>query len=218
MDRLDVRRAVDDPETVRLRGGEGQISLTDPLVKGQIFPLEAVFSRLRPYADCPLFRPRQTGLHGEIEQQGEIRRERTCGKVVQRADECGVETPAEALVGERRVRKAVAEDPLSRLQCGEDGLPDVLGACGGKQEELRFGADGTGTPVQENVADLPAERRPARFGGREERDAALFQPGRRKPDLGGLPAPLDPLKGDELSHSPPIKTSSASRTDHSKHQ
>ncbi len=84
------------------------------------------------------------------------------GKVVQRADERGVEPPAETLVGQRRVRKAVAEDPLPLFQRGEDGLPHMLGAGGGKEEQFRLGADGAGSPVEQNLADLPAERRSAR--------------------------------------------------------
>ncbi len=68
VDRLDIRRAVDDPEALRLLRREVQIPVPDPPVKGSLFLLEAVLRRLRPYAGRPLFRPRQTGLHGEIEQ------------------------------------------------------------------------------------------------------------------------------------------------------
>ena len=68
VDRPDVRRSVDDPEAVRFSGREGQISFPDPLVKGVVFVLEAVFSRLRPAAGRSLFRPCQTGRDRKIEE------------------------------------------------------------------------------------------------------------------------------------------------------
>src|SRR5512137_86548 len=114
--RLDLRGAVDDPEPPRFFRRKTQVSFPDSSVKYLFLPLETVLRRLGSYASRPLFGPFQTGLNGEIEQQRKVRFERTCGKVVQRADERGVKPPAETLVGHCRVRKAVAEDPLPRFQ------------------------------------------------------------------------------------------------------
>jgi hypothetical protein len=201
-DRFDIRCAVDDAEAFRFLCCKSQIPFSDPAVKDHFLLFETVLRRLGPDAGRPFFRPPQTDFYREIEQQGEIRFERTCGKVVQLTDECDIKPPTDALIGQRRVRKTVAEDPLPRFQCGEDGFPHMLGAGRCKQKQFRLGADGTGFPAEQDLANFPPERRSSRFSGCTSRSSPLPQPVRREFDLGGFPGPLAAFEGYKLAQFP----------------
>src|SRR5207244_231770 len=71
-----------------------------------------------------------------VEQEGEVRPHPTARARVERAHRLEVEAARVALVGEGRVREAVAENELPRVERGADDLLHVLGAVRAVEEEL----------------------------------------------------------------------------------
>ena len=105
------------------------------------------------------------------------------------------ETAAAALVGDRRVDVAVADDGRAALERGPDHLVDVLRAGGGVERDLRPGRDVLA--VEDEVADRLAERRAARLAREDDVHALALERLREEPRLGRLARAVDALEGDE---------------------
>ena len=111
---------VDDHEARRLRHGQREVALAHAAVEAQVFRLEAQLVAAAPA------RAAHAGLLVDVEEQGEVGRERAGGPVVQRAQPVEIEQSSEALKGERGIGVAVAQDDAPRLERGADHLDHVL--------------------------------------------------------------------------------------------
>ena len=105
------------------------------------------------------------------------------------------EPARDPLVDERRVEVAVADDPAPRASAGRITSLDELGARG--REEGRLGPGAHLEPVQDELADRLAERRPAGLARRDHLAAFLAQPLGEQGRLGRLPRAVRSLEGDE---------------------
>lgn len=76
----------------------------------------------------------QTGRHGEVEQQRQVRCDGMGGQSIEPLQHGEVQSPAVALVGQRGVGKAVTEDHGSSSERRFDDLRNML-APGGKHEK-----------------------------------------------------------------------------------
>ena len=90
-----------------------------------------------------------------------------------RRSSAGLVPVAGALVGERRVEIAGADDPIAALEGGPDDARDVLGAAGGVEQRVgaRVEVVAHAAHVEHEAPDLLAERRAARLVGQDRGDA-----------------------------------------------
>ena len=90
----------------------------------------------------PSSRPaRDAELGRDVEEQGEVGFEPAGRRGVEAAQQIEIEAASVALVGERRVGEAVAEDDFAALQGGTDDLGDISGAVGEEEEGLGPGGE-----------------------------------------------------------------------------
>jgi hypothetical protein len=144
-------------------------------------------------------RPLQPNLDRNVEQDGEVGPQAGRGEVLEQAHLVGVVAVAGALVGQRRVDEARADDPLAPLQGRADDARHVLGAAGGVQQRVGPGVEivAHAPHVEHDAAHLVAEWRAARLVGQEGGDATLAQPLGEVARGGRLAAALGTLQGDE---------------------
>src|SRR5712664_2655921 len=77
----------------------------------------------------------------QIEEEGQVRRERIRCPTVERAQFVEIDEPSESLIGERGVGEAVAEDGGPALQRRPDDLDDVLSSRRRKKKQLSDGIE-----------------------------------------------------------------------------
>ena len=119
--------------------------------------------------------------------------------VVEPAQLGEVEAAAVALVGERRVDAAVADDGATGAQRRKHDLGEVLGTVGGGDQRLGAGVELGDVVVVEDLAQPLPDRRAARLVG--EHGAERLGEQRR---LGALAAALGPLEGDVGRRQPSL--------------
>ena len=105
------------------------------------------------------------------------------------------EAAGDALVGERGVEEAVADDVGAAVERRPDDLLDELRPRG--REERRLGPGRDRAVAQQELPDPLAELRPSRLARRDDLAALGSQPLGEEPRLGRLPRAVDPLEGDE---------------------
>src|ERR1700681_2349479 len=86
-------------------------------------------------------RTREAGLLRQIEKQSKVRGERFRGPGVERPQFVEVDEPAESLIRESGVGKAVAENDRSPLQRRADDLDDMLSPRRRKEKKLSDGIE-----------------------------------------------------------------------------
>jgi len=104
------RRAVHDEHALRLLGGDGEEPFADALVEVESLRLEPVGPLTR--------RARETDGRFDVEQDRQVRRETAGRPLVERPYAHEVESAAEALVRDRRVGEAVADDDPPACRAG----------------------------------------------------------------------------------------------------
>src|SRR5262249_39109051 len=136
-------------------------------------------------------------LRGEVEEESVVRPPAAGRQGVDLGDPLPRHAAAVALVGERRVGEAVAEDVDAAGEGRLDDRGEVLARAGEDEEELDDAVHRPPAGVEEDPPDGVAEWRAARLVGGEAGQAAPGEPRRRAPEMGGLAAPVEALEGDE---------------------
>ena len=185
---------VDDGETRRLIGREGQEAIADAAMEREV---EAELeTRLIVRAPSGGARPRPEGRGGSSGPVG-VRPSRSSSSV--RSVASG--TPgAVALVGERRVGEAGADDGRPGLERRTDDLLDELPARGAEQERVGEGIDrcpGGRAAGEEQVAEPLAQARTARLARPQHADSLVPEVRLEARRLGGLAGALGPFDRDE---------------------
>ncbi len=132
MDPFDVAGGIDQPDSAGCFVRDLAKTVGDADVEGVVQLLVAVRGGIAVVQPDARLLPRQ------VEHQGQVRRQR--GRPDQRADE-GHDlrvTAAQpiALIGQRRIEIAVADDQPSLGQGRLDGVLDMIEACGDVQKDL----------------------------------------------------------------------------------
>ncbi len=110
----------------------------------------------------------------------------------------GIQHPARALIGDRRVEVPVLDDHLAAGEGRPDDRGHVVGAVGGVQQGLGPGRD-VAAVVQHDVADEHAHLGATRLAGAHDRASLLFQPGLQQGRLRGLPGAVAAFERDPES-------------------
>ena len=135
------------------------------------------------------------GLGRDLDDHRPVGKQAADDGEVELEDGVDPEVAATALVGDRRVDVPVADDGCATLERGPDHLVDVLGASGGVERDLSPRRDVIA--VEDEVAHLLAERRPARLAREHDVDALALERLGEEPRLGRLAGAVDALEGDE---------------------
>src|SRR5262249_10995832 len=146
-----------DAEAFRLGGGEREEPAADALVEGKRLALEAI---ARAGASV---RAREPVGDRAVEQEGEGGPTPGARARIERAHRLAAEAAGVALVGEGRVREAVAEDDQTCVERGPDDLPHVLRAVRAVEEELGEWRQRGGVGSEQEAADGGPGRRAARL-------------------------------------------------------
>jgi hypothetical protein len=101
---------------------------------------------------------------------------------------------AGALVRERRVGEAVAQDGVAARQRRHDHAVEVVAARGEDEQRLD---DAVHLLVQQQLAQVLGERRPTRLARADDAPTACAQARGERLDVRRLAGAVDPLEGDE---------------------
>lgn len=108
----------------------------------------------------------EAGFGGEVEEDDEVGAEVLGGEEVEGTEGFDIESAGVALIDDRGVGVAVAEDDLALFESGADGPADVFGAVGEEEEELGLGAHVAA--FEQEFADCVAEFAGAGFSGLDD--------------------------------------------------
>jgi hypothetical protein len=110
------------------------------------------------------------------------------GQVVELANLLQIQPPSVALVGQGGIGEAVANHHLAGCQSGKDTLLHMLSpvCCVQKQLSQRC----QGIPMQQDLPQRPAQRRPSRLAGTQTGIARLAKLQRKQGLLGSFTYPL----------------------------
>jgi hypothetical protein len=191
----DFGAAIYNDEAVGLTGGKGQVAFADTVMKRGALIIDTGF-RLAD-ALIPLLRAREAGVQVDVDQHGYIGLQALAGDPVEFEDSIRRETATAALIDERGVRKAVAQDSRAGFEGGADHLFHVLRPAGEVQQQfgarVNLGVD----RVEQDAADLLADVGAARFYGFDNRPAAAAKRPGEQTKLRGLAAPVNAFKRDK---------------------
>ena len=132
-----------------------------------------------------------------VEHQREVGREAGMRDFRERANRCGVDAPAAALVRLGRVRESIAEHAAPGGQCRPDDLRDMARARREIDQELGGRADRTVTGFEHQRAQFLRKRSAARLARDDRFDSAVAQVRRRQRNLRGLADAFHALECDE---------------------
>src|SRR3569833_3406986 len=151
----DAGAAVDHHDTVRLSGGEIEIAAADAFVECGALVIDARIGLAS--ALVAAFGACEAGVEIDVDEDGGVRLETLAGDAVELADDGGIETAAAALINERGIGEAIAEDDLALGKRGADNFFHVLGAAGEIEEQFGAGVDGGVGRVEQDAADVAAD-------------------------------------------------------------
>ena len=148
-----------------------------------------------------LLQPGQADLRLDIDHDRHIRHDVADGEAVDLVHRIAGEIARDALVHGRRVEEPVAEHDCAADEGGGDDLAHELGAGGGEEEELGFRAHLVALGiVDDDIANLLADFRPARFASREHLAARLLHVRSKPGDLVLFGADTPAIVHDVLGH------------------
>src|SRR6266480_173038 len=161
----------------------------DALVKGRRLAIQSILRWTR--------NPGEAGLDRQVEQDREVRLKTTGGLGLQPSQRVQVEATPVPLVGERRIRVAIAEHQLATCEPRADHLLDMLRPCRSEEQRLRPRRHRYLLPAQQDGTDHLPHPGTARFASGPHGIALLGQRCGQAMDLRRLPAALGPLEADE---------------------
>ena len=185
--------AVQHDKALGLPGCQIKVALADGLEELDGLLLHPVELAIAALADAL-----ETDLGGEVDEEGEVGPRRADGEAVDGSNLVGIDRAGDALVNGGGIEEAVTEDDLPCGERGGNALADVLGAAGGKEEELGLGGHALARfVVLEELADGLAEGRAARLTGQHDAVAGGLKTLSEGGDLGRLSAAFAAFEGDE---------------------
>src|SRR5690242_9498019 len=113
------------------------------------------------------------------------------------ADRLDPETARSALVGQRAVDEAVAQDPAATLESRANRLLDMVRPRGGEEQRLGSRPPSFVGSSQQQLTDLLASFAPTGLAGHEDVDSATPKRIGQGLHLRGLAGPFPALEGDE---------------------
>jgi hypothetical protein len=117
-----------------------------------------------------------------------MRLQTASGQVVKLANLLQIQPPSVALVGQGGIGEAITDHHLSHRESRRDDLVHVFSPIRSVQEQL--GQRRQGIPVQQQLPQRFAQRRPSRLAGRHAGVAFSLQPLGQEGLLGGFAHPL----------------------------
>lgn len=144
------------------------------------------------------FEPR---LDRQVEDQREIRPQTTLHNRFQPLDRVAPKTLRVPLIGHRRIREAVADNPRPPCQGRTNGVLEVLAARGEMQQGFGERLPPAGRAAHQQRADFFGTGSAPGFAGGDGGDAGGAECIDQPPRLRGLAAALATLEGDELRGS-----------------
>lgn len=170
------------------------------LVECPFFGLEAIFiDTFGLVANVPSSRPGERCIEIGQQEQREVGPKVATDRAVQRQYTFAAEPASAALIGFRRVGKAVAEDDVAGSERRPNDLVDRLRAVGEHERHLGEGSDILRFGVQQKGADLVAEFGAAGLARGCDGVVAGLERAREEPQLGGLAGTVQPFEGNEES-------------------
>ena len=142
--------------------GEIEEAFADALVEGQGLGADGVTGFAPQMGGAGAL---ETGVGWKVEEERKVGSQAAGGYCVEFSDEFRAEGAAVALVGDRGVREAIADDGLAAFEGGPDDFGDVLGAGGLEEEEFGERLDRRRIRVLEELPDVAAERGAGGFFG-----------------------------------------------------
>lgn len=133
----------------------------------------------------------------EVEQEAQVGLQALGRETLHRPKILPVEAASGALVGERRIDEAIADDDRTRLDRGSQDAADMFGTVGRVEQGFGFWEDSTARRVQNQTPDFLAERGPPRLARDDDAVTRGPQPSREVPSLGRFPRPLRSLEGNQ---------------------
>lgn len=141
--------------------------------------------------------PRQAGGDRQIEEQGQIRRDRLSSEPVERPERRAIQSACIALIGQGGVAETVTEHDGVLREGRFDDLYDMLAARGEDEERLGFWRDRFRRTIQQERADMFRERGPARLAGFHGAIASAPKMLSQQSGLGRFAAALDAFQRNE---------------------
>ncbi len=185
-------RGVDQHAAAGFGGGDLAEALAQPLVKGRIEALEAV-GRRRPGGGAG-----EPDRDRQIEDQGQIRRKIAERKPMQHRDLRRRQTPPVALIGERRIGKAVGHDPGSvRTEPARSASQTWSRRAAISSSASLCASQRSPSPSSNSrrIASAPGDPPGSRVAN--DRDPGVFECRDQKRHLRRFAGPLAALDGDE---------------------
>jgi len=151
VDFVDGVIAFNEDYAMRLPQCDFAVFLPDAGVEGVLLQLEAILVLAVLRLDTLIAAPGadERRLEAGEKENGQVRLKISAEESVQFKNWLRAKLTAAALVGFRRVSKAVAEDDSSLLERRLDHLGDGLGAVGEHERHLRHGRKAGGTGVED---------------------------------------------------------------------
>ncbi len=194
-DRVGIGIGVDQHAALRIVGCDLPVGVAQILMELDVFGLEPVRRAAAAAGGGAL----QADLDGDVEDDGQVRLEIADGDPLHGVEHAGRDLPQPALIGPRRIRKAVAQHPGPLAERGLDHGAHMVVARGGKQQRLGVGPEQLAHAGQHQMPDDFGARRSAGLAGDDGAQLRRIEPLGKLLDLGGLSGALAALKGDELS-------------------
>src|SRR5690606_24952941 len=192
LDAVDRQRRVDDGNPLRVPLGELEIGGAHALEELRVLALEAI---VIARGDA-----RAADVDRRVEQQRQVGLEPALDARTQALEEPAVDSAPAALVCERRVREAVADDPVAPLEGGHDHARKVLRARREHQERLGLRYDRLLVlAVQQKLAQPLAEERPAGLAREQRANAPRSEAALDRREARRLADPFDALDRDECA-------------------
>ncbi len=141
----------------------------------------------------------ETGLHGQVEEDGEVGHEPIGGDGFQCPEPIERDAGAIALVGQRRIGVSSADDRPTALECRAKDLRHELSTGGIEEQGIRqrVGRD-CGTPArEEQIANPFADLGATWFAGQQHVDAAPTEVIGKRLGLRRLAGAIRPFDRDE---------------------
>src|SRR5579871_375629 len=146
-------------------------------------------------------RPAHAGMRFRVHQNGQIRLQIAAQHAMQIQHCLTPQLPSAALIGLRRIGKAVAQNDRSRSQPRLNDLGNMLGSRSEHQRHFRQWRKPGRPRVEQHFTDLLSRRRSARLSSLDNLMSRLTQHCRELAHLRALPRSVEPFKCDELSAS-----------------
>src|SRR6478736_8470068 len=166
------RAAIDDNAPLRLLGRERSIGLPKRLMKFRRLRLEAISGVL----PAPARGTGEPNFGWHIQNECEFGKRLPNGDPLEAPDQSLIDMTESALVDARRIDEAVADDPSTGFQRGQNGIADMVVAGSREQDRLRFSAEWLGNARKQDMADDLGAGRPARLPCEHDLKAQRFQP------------------------------------------